>query len=102
MWKLIVPGHCSANYWLLSPITVRVRRRFCAQVTSRGLDVGLFKSLELLDVHGAFAVQIVGRQMYSLAVLAVKTSESWEALEFCPTDERKLGLTSGSRGQVLG
>lgn len=53
-------------------------------------------SLELLDVHGVFAVQVVGRQMYSLAVLAIKTAESWEALEFCPTDEKKLGLTSGS------
>ena len=74
----------------------RVRRRFCAQVTSHGLDVGLFKSLEPLDVHGVFAVWVVGRQMCSLAVLAIKTAESWEALEFCPADERKLGLTSGS------
>lgn len=92
LWKLIVPGHCSANCWVQIPTTVRVRRRFCAQVTSHDLDVGLFKSLELLGVHGVFAVWIVGRELYSLAVLVMKTSESWEALEFCPADERKLGL----------
>jgi len=90
LWKWIVPGHCSANCWLLSPTTVRFRMRFCAQGTSHGLDVGLSESLELLDVHGVFAAQIDGGQMYSLAVLAVKTAESWEALEFCPAEESFL------------
>lgn len=35
---------------------------------------------------------MVGRQMYSLVMLAVKTAESWENLEFWPADKRKLGL----------
>lgn len=35
-------------------------------------------------------------QMCSLAVLAVNTDESQDALDFCPADERKLGLKSGS------
>lgn len=80
----------------MSPTTVRLRRRFCAQGTSRDLDVGLFKSLELIDVHKAFAVQIGGGKMYSLPVRTIKTAASGEALEFCPADERKLCLTSGS------
>lgn len=80
LWKLVVLGCDSANSWLLIPATVGIRRRFCAQVTSHGLDVGFFKSLELLGVGGVFAVWIVFRQMHSLAVLAVKTAESWKAL----------------------
>lgn len=53
LWKLTGPGHCSANCWLLSPATVRVRGSVCAQGTSRGLDVGFFKSLELIDCLGS-------------------------------------------------
>lgn len=30
--------------------------------------------------------------MYSVAVLAVNTAESWETLEFWPVDKRKLGF----------
>lgn len=55
---------------------VGIWRRLSAQLTSHSLDVGLFKSLELLDVHGIFAVQVVGQHMVFLAVLAVKTAES--------------------------
>lgn len=91
-WKLVVLGCDSANSCLLIPAAVGIRRLFRAWVTSHGLDVELFKSLELLDVGGVFAVWIVCRQMHSLAMVAVKTAESWKALEFCPAKERKLEL----------